>query len=325
MTQDSFLSILPLLIGGIVIFLYAIRRLSMTLRDVFSDKAKRHIEKYTSTVLRSILVGIVVTILMDSSSAVIIIAIILINAGTLNFKQVMGIIMGANIGTTFSSQLIAMNISKYAYIVLVLSFFFWMFFRPGKLKKYALITLYFSMLFFGLYMLEVSVSPLKESEVFSNWLKEMSDPLTGAFTGGLVTLIIQSSSATIGMLITLAKQNLIELTAAVAAMLGAELGTCSDTLLAVIGGKKDAIRAGIFHLLFNLIPITLGLLFFDPFIDLINFLFPNATVARQIANAHVAFSVISVLLFLPFVTPFYNLIRHIIPSSVFVETDRLSE
>lgn len=313
MNEMSFFSIMPLLIGGLIVFLYAIRRLSLTLQEVFTDKAKEQLGRYTSNVFKSILIGVIVTVLLDSSSAVIILAIILINAGTLNFKQVMGIVMGANIGTTFGSQLIAFNISKYAVIPLLIGFFIWLFIKSPVLKKAGEITMYFGLLFFGLYLLESSVSPLRGSEMFTNWLLEMTNPLKGAATGGLLTLIIQSSSATVAMLITLAKKELITIAAAIAAMLGAELGTCSDTLIAVIGGKRDAIRAGVFHLLFNLIPIILGLLLFNNFVELIEWLFPKAPLSRQIANAHVIFSVISVLLFMPFVGYVYRLIHVIIP------------
>lgn len=313
MDRVELIRILPMLVGGLVIFLYAIRRLSLSLQEFFSEGARSRIERYTSNIFYSILVGVIVTILLDSSSAVIIIAIILINAGSLSFKQVMGIVMGANIGTTFSSQLIAFNISRYAFIPLGLAFFFWLFSKPGAVKRISEVMMYFAFLFFGLYVLEAAVLPLKESEIFNYWLVEMKNPLKGAATGGFVTLIIQSSSATVAMLITLAKQDLITLAAAIAAMLGAELGTCSDTLLAVIGGKRDAVRAGVFHLLFNLIPIAIGLIFFQYFVTLVEWFSPGATVARSIANAHVLFSILSVLLFLPFVGWFYKLLKKIIP------------
>ncbi|MBT8311025.1 MAG: Na/Pi cotransporter family protein [Flavobacteriaceae bacterium] len=313
MQESDIISILPTLIGGLVVFLYAIRRLSIKMEDFFSEKARDFIASYTKNVFKAIIVGIVVTVLLDSSSAVIIITIVLVNSGALDFKQAMGIVMGANIGTTFSSQIIAMNVNKYSVILMMIGLLIWMFSKSIKVKKTAEVLMYFGMLFFGLFLLEISVHPLRDSEFFTSWMLEMSKPLKGAITGGLVTLIIQSSSATVAMLITLAKQNLIGLSAAIAAMLGAELGTCSDTLLAVIGGKRDAIRTGVFHLVFNFIPITLGLLLFDHFVDLAKWISGETPISRQIANAHVLFSVLSVLLFLPFVNTFHKAIRFIIP------------
>ena len=316
MEELNIINVLPLVLGGLIVFLYAIRQLSVTLRDVFSSKVENLIEKYTSNIFFSILLGVIVTILLDSSSAVIIIAIIFINAGSLNFKQAMGIIMGANVGTTFSSQLIAFQINKYGVIALAIGFFIWLFYKSSKLKTIGKVVMYFGLLFFGLYILETSLMPFKNSEQFFKWVSSINNPVKGTAIGGLVTLIIQSSSATVGILIVMAKQELINLSIAVSIMLGAELGTCSDALVALVGGKRDAIRAGLFQIIFNLIPIIIGLLVFDYFIDLVETLAPKATVSRQIANAHLLFSIFSVLLFLPFVNSMYRFINWIIPHKV---------
>jgi phosphate:Na+ symporter len=316
MEEINIINVLPLVLGGLIIFLYAIRQLSVTLRDIFSSKVENLIEKYTSNIFFSILLGIIVTILLDSSSAVIIIAIIFINAGSLNFKQAMGIIMGANVGTTFSSQLIAFQINKYGVIALAIGFFIWLFYKSSKLKTIGKVIMYFGLLFFGLYILETSLMPFKNSEQLFKWVSSINNPVKGSAIGGLVTLIIQSSSATVGILIIMAKQELINLSIAVSIMLGAELGTCSDTLVALVGGKRDAIRAGLFQILFNLIPIIIGLLVFDHFLYLVEMLAPKATISRQIANAHVLFSVFSVLLFLPFVNSIYRFINWIMPHKV---------
>jgi len=312
MEELDIINVLPLVLGGLIIFLYAIRQLSVTLRDIFSSKVENLIEKYTSNIFYSILLGVIVTILLDSSSAVIIIAIIFINAGSLNFKQAMGIIMGANVGTTFSSQLIAFQINKYGVIVLAIGFFIWLFYKSSKIKTIGKVIMYFGLLFFGLFIMENSLSPFKNSTQMINWISSIDNPIKGAAIGGLVTLIIQSSSATVGILIIMAKQELINLSIAISIMLGAELGTCSDTLFAVIGGKRDAIRAGAFQILFNLIPIIIGLLAFDHFLYLVEMLAPKATTSRQIANAHVLFSVFSVLLFLPFVNVIHKWLNNII-------------
>ena len=224
--------------------------------------------------------------------------------------------MGANVGTTFSSQLIAFQINKYGVIALAIGFFIWLFYKSSKLKTIGKVVMYFGLLFFGLYILETSLMPFKNSEQFFKWVSSIDNPVKGVAIGGLVTLIIQSSSATVGILIIMAKQELINLSIAVSIMLGAELGTCSDTLVALVGGKRDAIRAGLFQILFNLIPIIIGLLVFDHFLYLVEMLAPKATISRQIANAHVLFSVFSVLLFLPFVNSIYRFINWIMPHKV---------
>ena len=312
MQSISAIPIITSVIGGLILFLYSIRKLSLILKRIFTSHSKKIIERFTKNIFSSILIGTLITILLGSSSAVIIITIVFINSGSLNFRQAMGIIMGSNFGTTFSSQLIALNISFYAVIILTIGFLIWMISKSKRNRKIGTVLLYFGMLFFGLFILENSVSPLNSSEQFNNWILKIDSPLKGAIIGGVITLIIQSSSATVAMLITLAKQNLIGISAALAVMLGAELGTCSDTLLAVIGGKRDAIRAGVFHLLFNFIPIILGVLFFDYFENLVTQI-SNST-QSQIANGHVLFSVLSVLLFLPFLNLFYRFIHFIIPN-----------
>lgn len=294
--------ILPLLIGGLVLFLYAITQLSKAMQGIFSEKVELIIKKYTSHLFSAILIGTLLTILLDSSSAVIILVIVFINAKTLTFKQAIGLIMGANIGTTFSSQVIAMDIGKYSVIPLFIGLFFEVFVKNQRWRKYGTATMYFGMLFFGLYIMETSVMPLKESTLFTQWIEKVEDsPIHGALTGGLITLIIQSSSGTVGMAIVLFKQHLLTAAGGVAIMLGAELGTCSDTLLATINGRRQSLKAGLFHLFFNFSTIILGLIFFTSFMELIDYLSEHVNFGNVIANAHVLFNILGVLLFLPFV------------------------
>ena len=197
--------ILPLLVGGLVLFLYAISQLSEVMKDIFSENAKSIIQQYTSNIFSSIFIGTILTIILDSSSAVIILVIVFINAKTLTFKQAIGLVMGANIGTTFSSQIIALDVGQYSIIPLFIGLLFEVFVKHKKWKKYGNILLYFGMLFFGLYIMEESVIPLRESELFSKWIERVEgSPFQGAMIGGLITLIIQSSSGTVGMAIVLA-------------------------------------------------------------------------------------------------------------------------
>lgn len=294
--------IVPLLMGGLVLFLYAISQLSEVMKDIFSDNAKHIIEQYTSNIFSSLLIGTVLTIILDSSSAVIILVIVFINAQTLTFKQAIGLIMGANIGTTFSSQIIALDVGQYSVIPLFVGLIFEVFVQNKKWKQYGNISLYFGMLFFGLYIMEESVLPLRDSELFSNWIARVEEShLQGAFIGGLITLIIQSSSGTVGMAIVLGKQQLLSATGGIAIMLGAELGTCSDTLIATINGSRQALKAGLFHFLFNLSTIILGLILFFPFVQLVEKISQTDDLGNIIANAHMIFNILGVVLFLPFV------------------------
>jgi len=305
--------VLPLLIGGLVLFLYAISRLSMVMKEAFSNRVKELLHRYTKNILVSVIIGTIVTVVLDSSSAVIILTIIFINAKALSFKNAMGIVLGANIGTTFSSQIIAMDIGMYSIIPLFIGIMVDIFSRTERQHRIGKMLLYFGMLFFGLYIMEESVLPLRQSSMFEAWMSRLENPLQGALIGGLVTLIIQSSSATVGLAIVLGKQNLISIAGGLAVMLGAELGTCSDTLLATIKGSRQAIKAGLFHFFYNLISILLGLLFFSPFVRLVETISAGQGIDNHIANGHMLFNIIGVLVFLPFVGLIERAFNRMIP------------
>jgi phosphate:Na+ symporter len=312
--SEGFLEILPTLAGGLVLFLYAISQLSQVMDGIFSDRAKNTIAKYTSNIFLSIGIGTIVTILLGSSSAVIILVIVFINAKTINFRQAIGIIMGANIGTTFTSQIIALDVGRFSIVPLIIGLILIVATKKENFRKAGHILLYFGMLFFGLFLMEQSVYPLKESPIFEEWIVSIqNNPLKGSLIGGLVTLIVQSSSATVGMAIVLAKQQLISASGGIAIMLGAELGTCSDTLIATINGSRQALKAGVFHLFFNLTTIILGLVLFNPFVQFVEWFSNSPTIDNQIANAHMIFNIGGVLFFLPFVGLTERFLNWILP------------
>lgn len=288
------------ILAGLGLFLFAVNNLSEVLKDLLGDRAKDILEKFTRNLFTAILTGTVITIILDSSSAVIIMTIVLVNARVLSFRNAMGVVMGANIGTTFSSQLIAMDIGKYSPILLAIGLILSFITKNAKLSAAGKAIMYFGILFFGLYTMERAVEPLREHEYFLDYMAALNNRFAGAGTGALVTLVIQSSSATVGMVITLAKKGLIELPGAIAVMLGAELGTCSDTLLATIRSNREAVKTGLFHLFFNIITITCGLIVFPWFVEFISYISGNAELKQQVANAHILFNVLGVILFLPF-------------------------
>ena len=304
------------ILAGLVLFLFAVNSLSETIQKAIGENSKNWILKFTSNTFSAIVTGTVVTILLDSSSAVIIITIVFVNSKLLSFKQAMGIVLGANVGTTISSQIIAMDIGKYSPFLLLIGFVLLFISKSEKVNNTGKIILYFGVLFFGLFTMENAVEPLKNEPYFLEWLKKTENPILGALIGAIVTLIIQSSSATVGMAIILSKKGLIGLAGGIAVMLGAELGTCSDTLLATIKGSRQAIKTGVFHLLFNIFSIILGLILFYPFLNFIEFIGKNAPIERSVANAHMIFNISGVLIFMWTIPLFEKGLNKLIPEKV---------
>ena len=305
-------------IAGLVLFLFAVNSLSETIKNALGDNASKSIQRFTSNTFSSLIVGIVATTLLDSSSAVIIITIVLVNSKLLTFKQAMGIVLGANIGTTVSSQIIAMDFGKYSPLFLLIGFILLFIAKSEKVSNIGKSILYFGVLFFGLYTMENAVEPLKDEAFFAEWMKKTESPVLGAIIGAVVTLIIQSSSATVGMAIILSKKGILSLTGGIAIMLGAELGTCSDTLLATIRGSRQALKTGLFHVSFNLISIILGLMLFYPFVDLVKYISTGASIERSVANAHMLFNILGVLIFVWTIPIFEKVLNIALPDKIAV-------
>jgi len=301
------------ILGGLGLFLFAISNLSGALKDLLGERAKTLLARFTRNIFTAILTGTIITLILDSSSAVIIMAIVLVNAKALTFRQAIGIVLGANIGTTFSSQIIALDVGKFSPIPIFLGLLLVFFAKSDWVSRTGRVIIYFGIMFFGLYIMERAVEPLRDHPQFMNWMTKMESPFTGAGTGALVTLIIQSSSATVGMVITLAKKGLLSLSAGIAVMLGAELGTCADTLLATIKGNRQALKTGLFHLLFNVCTILLGLILFPLFIKLVVYISGKASLEQQVANAHMLFNSIGVVLFLPFIGKAEKILNRLLP------------
>jgi phosphate:Na+ symporter len=303
-----------LIIGaGLVLFLYALNKLSDHLRELSGDKMKKVLDRFTSNLFTGILTGLIVTILLDSSSAVIIMTIALVNVHAMTFRQAMGVVMGANIGTTISSQIFALNIGEYAALPIAAGFLLMVIHKNKVYRDAGAVLFSFGLIFFGLFTMEEAVAPLKDSDYFVSWMHSLDTTWKGVSTGAIVTLVIQSSSATVGMVIGLASKGLVSFAGSVAVMLGAELGTCADTLVATVGRSRNAIRTGVFHLVFNIITISLGIIFLGLFTKLVLFISGEASLSQKIANAHMLFNTLGVLLLVPFTGWLEKLMMKIVP------------
>jgi phosphate:Na+ symporter len=311
MDEVSSLDIILRLLGGLGLFLFAMGRISETLAVLAVDRVRLWLERCTSNAFLGVLVGTFATVLLDSSSAVIILVIAFVNAGALRSDQALGVVLGANIGTTMSSQLFALDIDRFAPLVLCLGLVMQVAWRQGELHQTGRLLLDFGLLFFGLSLMGLATEPLRDHPRVVEWLKGLEEPLQGALGGALVTLVIQSSSATLGIAIQMVGHGVLNLPAGVAVMMGAEIGTCADTLLATLGRTRAALRVGVFHLAFNILSVTVGLLLFPAFLSLVRMM-PGSE-PQQLANAHVLFNTIGVIVIVWFTRPAAALLRRIIP------------
>ena len=313
-------NIVLLLLAGLVVFLYALNRLSANLKIAAGKGLKRLLARFTRNIITAVISGTFITVLLDSSSAVIVITIALVSAGTLSFRQALGVVMGANIGTTISSQIIAFDIGEWSAIPMAIGLIWMLVAKKERLKAAGQAIFNIGLLFFGLYVMGEGVAPLKDSVDFEAYMLRMEEPWMGVLIGMITTVLIQSSSATVGMLVKLSHEGLITLGAGIAIMMGAELGTCSDTLIATVGQNRQAVKTGIFHLVFNIVSITLGVLLIAPFTSLVQQISGGFSLAHQIAHAHILFNVFGVLLFLPFTKYFESILNRLIPEKNTITT-----
>lgn len=286
-------------VGGLGMFLYGMKMMSDGLERVAGDRLKTLLEYLTRNRVIGMLVGALFTMIIQSSSATTVMVVGFVNAGLMNLLQAAPVIMGANIGTTITAQIIALDITKYAPIIVALGVIFSMQ-KSKKASQVAEVIFGFGILFMGLGIMSTNLSPLREVEGFRNFMISMSNPLLGVFAGAIFTAVVQSSSASIGILQAFAAEGLIGLGGATYVLMGQNIGTCITALLASINTNKTARRAAIIHLLFN----TLGaVLFFAvmniiPIIPFYERIFASNPM-QQIAAVHITFNVIGVLVFLP--------------------------
>ncbi|HYW05438.1 MAG TPA: Na/Pi symporter [Longimicrobium sp.] len=302
------------LVVGLVLFLYGVTRLSEALRAAFGDRLRDGLARFTRNRFAGVGTGAVATALVDSSSVTIATVIALVHAGVLPFAHSLGVILGANIGTTLSSQLFALRGAAFAPIVLALGFALHAFGRSERARHGGGALLGLGMIFFGLEEMGRAVEPLRDHAAFAAWMTKLENPFVGLLAGLVATAVLQSSSATLGLAITLAGEGMMTLPAGVAVMLGAEIGTCADTLLAALGRSRAALRAGLFHLGFNVAAALVGLAFATRIADAAAWMAGGAgDVPRQIANAHLLFNVAGVVLVVGFLPRIARWMIRVVP------------
>jgi len=308
--------IMPLL-GGLGLFLYGMTVMSEGLEKSAGNKLEKIIEKLSGNVFKGVLLGTLVTVVIQSSSATTVMVVGFVNAGIMNLTQAIGVIMGANIGTTITAQLVSINLTMLAPIAIAIGVAFKLFSKKNKQIILGEIILGFGVLFLGMELMKEALSPLREYEGFNAIISSIGTgtlygTLKGFLIGLVITGIVQSSSATTGIMVALASKGLLPIDAAFPILLGTNVGTCVTALLSSIGANRTAKRAAVMHLMFNVI----GTIIFVTFFSKLTVSFVTAMgddPARQLANAHTFFNVLNTIILLPFAGLIVKSVSIIIP------------
>lgn len=304
------------LLGGLALFMYGMQMMSTGLETAAGNKMKTILEKLTSNRIKGVLAGAIITAVVQSSSATTVMVVGFVNSGLMTLRQAVWVIMGANIGTTITGQLIALDVGALAPFFAFVGVICAMFIKKEKVKHISEVIAGFGVLFIGMDMMGSAMVPLQSSEVFINFMTTFSNPLAGIVMGAVFTAIIQSSSASVGILQALATAGLVPLSSAVYILFGQNIGTCITAVLASIGTRTNAKRTTIIHLMFNILGTTIFTIIsiLTPFTDFMATTAPGNP-AAQIANVHTAFNIITTLLLLPFGTYMAKLAEKILPES----------
>lgn len=312
----SALEIIFTFIGGLGIFLYGIKQMGDGLQAAAGDRLRSILNRFTSNPIMGVLAGMIVTILIQSSSGTTVITIGLVSAGFMTMRQAIGVVMGANIGTTVTAFIIGINIGDYALPILALGAFLIFFVQKRKVKNIGMVFFGIGSLFYGLELMSGAVKPLADLEGFKQIMLDMSsNPFLGVLAGTFVTLIIQSSSATIGILQGFYANDLVSLHGALPILLGDNIGTTITAILASLAGSIAAKRVAVVHVMFNVIGAAIFLLilpFYEAAMQWVNHAL-NLNPKMVIAFAHGTFNITNTLIQLPFIFALAWIVTKIIP------------
>ncbi|MCR4600344.1 MAG: Na/Pi cotransporter family protein [Clostridia bacterium] len=303
------------LLGGVGLFLFGMSIMSSGLKNACGENLQLILEKATTNRVIAIFVGVAMTMLIQSSSATDVMVIGFVNAGLMNLAQAIGVIMGANIGTTITAQITAFNISTFTPMFIFTGVIMYMFMKGNMVKYVGEVIMGFGMLFQGISIMKAAIAPLSQSEMFISFITGLDNPLLAVLFGVLFTAILQSSSSSTVIFQTFAVQGLLEYRTAVYLVIGAAIGSVMPNLLASLTTNRNGKRTAILNLLFNLIRAVIILAVIGAFpavLDLIQSMSPD-DVARQIANTHTIFAIFAVIVEFPFVGQIIKLSEKLIP------------
>ena len=312
------------LFGGLALFLFGMDQMSQSLKAVAGDRMKNILSKLTANRFMGVSTGALVTAVIQSSSVTTVLVVGFISAGLMNLSQSVSVIMGANIGTTITAQIVAFKITKASLAMIAIGFGMLFASKHEKTKQYGSMLMGLGLVFFGMTIMSDAMSPLRTYQPFLDLMVKMETPLTGILVAAVFTGLIQSSSATTALVIVMATQGLITLPAGIALAFGSNIGTCVTALLAAIGKPREALRASTVHVVFNVVGVMLWFFFIDYLAEFVVWLSPGhpelsgldrlaAETPRQIANAHTIFNIANTLIFIGFTTQIAMLVEKLVP------------
>ncbi len=312
------------LFGGLALFLFGMEQMTEALKAAAGGGLQTILARLTTNRFSGALMGALVTAIIQSSSVTTVLVVGFVSAGLMTLNQSIGVILGANIGTTITAQIIAFKVTKYALLIVAVGFFMTFTGRREKVRQYGAMFFGLGLVFLGMGIMSESMAPLRQYPPFLDLMRQMANPLLGILVGAVFTAVVQSSSATTGIVIVLASQGFVPLTAGIALALGANIGTCVTAMLAAIGKPRAALRAAAVHVLFNVVGVLLWFGFIGQLARLTQFLSPlhpeltglarlAAETPRQIANANTLFNLVNTLLFIGFTPWLGQVVSRIFP------------
>ena len=303
------------MLGGLGLFLYGMKLMGEGIEKVAGSKMKTILEWCTKNRLIGVIVGTIFTAIIQSSSAATVMVVSFVNSGLMNLMQAVGVIMGANIGTTVTAQIVAFDLDSIAPIFVITGVVMIMFFKNETVNKVGEVLFGFGALFLGMSLMKNSMADIKDSVTVMKMISSLKNPLVAILVGLVITTILQSSSASVGILVTMAGSGLVELPMCFYVILGCNIGACTSAVLVGLTGKKDAKRAALIHLMFNIIGSIIMLLILLPFGGYVEH-WINAISAdpkRAVANTHTIFKVFQVIILFPFASWIVKLTQWLVP------------
>jgi len=323
------------LLGGLAVFLYGMEQMAEALKKVAGDSMKQILGRLTNSRIMGLITGAFVTAVIQSSSVTTVMLVGFVTAGLMSLSQAIGVILGADIGTTITAQIVAFKVTKYALLLVAVGFGLIFMGKKDHIKQYGHLIMGLGLIFFGMGIMSEGMTPLRSYEPFIALMQNVSNPVIGILVAALFTALVQSSSATMGVVIAMALQGLISLEAGIALALGANIGTCATAGLAAIGKPREAVRVAVAHVSFKIVGVILIFPFIPYLADLVRDISPAAAAGlvgmdklaaetpRQIANAHTIFNVGLATVFLPFAGLFARLCEWIVPDKTLDEDPAL--